>query len=94
MWGSRFRLVVDAVTALVELYFFFIGLADGSVSSFNIGLWLGILAIVAAVLGGGWMLNGNGRRGAANAVLAILAVPALLYSLFILAILITQPSWQ
>lgn len=94
MWFFRFLLAVDALAALVVVYFFFIGLADGSVSSFNMGLWLGILAVVAAILGGGWMLNGKGQRAAANAVLAILAVPTLLYGLFILVIVITQPSWQ
>lgn len=94
MWFFRFLLAVDALAALVVVYFFFIGLADGSVSSFNMGLWLGILAVVAAILGGGWMLNGKGQRAAANAVLAILAVPMLLYGLFILVIVITQPSWQ
>jgi hypothetical protein len=90
----RFLLGVDALAALIVVYFFFIGIADGSVSSFNIVLWLVILAAVAAVIGGGWTLNSKGQRAAANTVLAILAIPALLYGLFILAIVITQPNWQ
>jgi hypothetical protein len=94
MWFFRFLLGVDALAALVVVYFFFIGLADGSVSSFNMGLWLGILAAVAAVLGVGWTLNKKGQRAAANAVLAILAIPTLLYGLFILAVVITQPNWH
>ncbi len=94
MWFFRFLLGVDALAALVVVYFFFIGLADGSVSSFNMGLWLGILAAVAAVLGVGRTLNKKGQRAAANAVLAILAIPTLLYGLFILAVVITQPNWH
>jgi hypothetical protein len=60
----------------------------------NMSLWLGLLAAVAAVVGGGWMLDTNGKRGAAIAVLLILAVPGLLYTLFILLIVIAQPRWN
>lgn len=46
----RILFSIDAVIALVLLYFFFVGLGDGSVSSFNILLWLGILGATAAIL--------------------------------------------
>jgi hypothetical protein len=82
------------LVALVVVYFFIVGLADGSVSSFNMSLWLGLLAVVAAVVGGGWILDANGKRGAAIAVLLILAVPGVLYALFILLIVIAQPRWN
>jgi len=85
---------IDAAAALVALYFFFIGLADGSVSSFNITLWLAILGGIAAVLGGGWFLRASGRHSAAMKVLSILAVPGLLFGLFILLALILQPRWN
>ena len=39
----RLFLAIDAAAALVALYFFFIGLGDGSVSSFNIAIWLALL---------------------------------------------------
>jgi hypothetical protein len=51
---------IDALAGAVILYFFFVGLADGSVSSFNMGLWAAILAALAAILGGGYALNANG----------------------------------
>jgi hypothetical protein len=57
-------------------------------------LWLGLLATVAATIGGGWLLNANGRRGAAIAVLSILAVPGVLYGLFVLLVIIAQPRWN
>jgi hypothetical protein len=85
---------IDVIVAGVILYFYVIGLADGSVSSFNMSLWLAILAVLAAVLGGGLALNARGWRGAANGVLLILAVPGVLYALFVLSLIVFQPRWN
>ena len=85
---------IDAAVALVIAYFFFAGLADGSVSSFNMTLWLAIIGGVAGVLGGGWLLRAKGQRGAANGVMALLAVPGFLFGLFILLLIIVQPRWN
>jgi len=85
---------IDALAALVFLYFFVIGVGDGSVSSFNIQLWLIILLGVAAVLVGGFILNSKGSRAAANALVAVLAVPAILFALFMLTIILTNPRWN
>jgi hypothetical protein len=85
---------IDLIVAAVVLYFFVVGLGDGSVSSFNITLWMAILAGIAAVLGGGWLLNARGQRGAANGVLLILALPGFLFGLFLLAAIILQPRWN
>lgn len=90
----RLSFAFDVIVALIILYFFVIGLADGSVSDFNGGLWAAILVALAAILGGGFALNASGHRAAAVVTLMILAVPALLYGLFILLILITQPRWN
>jgi len=94
--GSWFRAlwVFDAIIAAIVVYFFTVGLVDGSVSAFNIELWLGILAGLAAVLGGSLWLSGTGRPGAANALLLVLAVPGLLYGLFMLLVIVTQPRWN
>ena len=69
LWG------VDALIALVFVYFFLVGLGDGSVSSFNIGLWLVTLACLAAVVGGSLVLRANQRSGLAVTLLLVLAVP-------------------
>jgi hypothetical protein len=90
----RFLLFVDIVTAAVILYFFFIGLADGSVSSFNMTLWLSTLAIVGVILFGGPALRRNNHPRMANLLLAVLAIPACLYGAFILMIVIAQPRWN
>jgi hypothetical protein len=94
MTFARILFVFDALLALVILYFFVIGMADGSVSAGNMSLWLGILMGLAVVLGGGWILSARGQRAAAIVLLMILAMPGFLYGLFILAIVIFQPRWN
>ena len=49
----------DALIALVFVVFFVWGLVDGSVSSFNLVLWIGILAALGGVLAG---VRGSGTR--------------------------------
>jgi hypothetical protein len=88
LWGF------DVLIALVVLYFFFIGLADGSVSSFNMGLWLLILLAVGGVVLGSVWLRSAGHRGIAKGVLLILAMPGLVFLLFFLSVLILNPRWN
>ena len=85
------------IAALVNLFamgFFIVGIGDGSVSSFNMTLWLAILATTAGVLFVGHRLHLHGRTGLAIAVLAILAVPGLLYGLFALMMIVNPPRWN
>jgi len=84
----------DSLVALVALYFFIAGLIDGSVSSFNILLWLALLGGIAIVLGGSMLLNGKGHRGPASALLSVLAFPGFCFALFMLLVLILQPRWN
>ena len=35
----RILLAIDVAAALVAVYFFVVGIGDGSVSSFNIAIW-------------------------------------------------------
>ncbi|MBX2892704.1 MAG: osmoprotectant transporter permease [Saprospiraceae bacterium] len=83
-----------AIIALVVLYFFFIGMADGSVSASNMGLWMAMLGVVAAVLLGSLWLKSQERLGLAKCVLYILAVPGFLYLLFLLLVIIGKPRWN
>ncbi len=84
----------DAICAAILLFFFFWGLSDGSVSSFNIGLWGGILAGVAAMLIGAYFMRAQGQRVLANLMLLLLALPGFFYGAFILLIIILQPNWR
>lgn len=90
----RFLFGVDLAAAAVALYFFLAGLADGSVSSFNMGIWLALLGGIAAVIAGGYALNRAGYSLLTNLVLAVLAAPACLYAAFVLMIVIAQPRWN
>jgi hypothetical protein len=87
-WG------IDAIVAAIAIYFFFVGLADGSVSSFNIGLWFVILVALAAALGGGLALHRSGRQPAALVLVTLLAIPAIVAGLFVLLVVITNPRWN
>ena len=88
LWGF------DALIALVLLYFFFTGISDGSVSSFNIGLWLIILLGLTGIMGGSLCLFSAGRSGIATAVLLLLAIPGVLFALFLLILMITASRWN
>ena len=88
LWG------IDALVALVFLVFFSIGLQDGTVSSFNAGLWAMILLALGAIVGGSLALRAKGHRVAAMVLLALLAVPALMGGVLLLAAVILQPRWN
>ncbi len=90
----KILLAIDAIVAAIVVYFFVVGLGDGSISEFNIQLWVVILLALAAIIGGGVLLDGKGYRKAANGVLLVLATPGVLYGLFLLLIVITQPRWN
>jgi hypothetical protein len=85
---------IDAITAAVILIFFITGLGDGTVSSYNGGLWAGVLAALTAIIGGGLWLRANGRLRQANMVFALLAIPAFCFGLFFLVLIISNPRWN
>ena len=86
-WG------IDVVVALVFVYFFFVGLEDGSVSSFNMGLWLVILCALGAVVGGSLSLRAAGRTRLATALVTILAIPGALIGALYLVLLAVPARW-
>lgn len=86
--------ILDAVAALVVLYFFFTGFTDGTVSGRNAGRWLLILAALAGVLGGSLWLRHHGLTSFAYALLCLVAVPALLYALYLGFALVAKPKWN
>jgi hypothetical protein len=88
LWGF------DLLIALVVVFFFFWGLSDGTVSAFNIGLWLVLLLGVGSVVWGGRKLRAAGRTGLATGLLLILAFPGFMYVLFLLVVLIGRPRWN
>ena len=85
---------INALIGVIALVFFFWGLADGSVSSFNIGLWTGLLAALAAVIGGSLWLKSIGYRRLGISLLLLFAVPGLLYATFLAIVILSGESWN
>ena len=94
MWKFWLPWTIDAVVAGIALFFFFWGLADGTVSSFNAGIWAALLGTLAIVVGGSLWLKVTGRRALGITLALVLAVPGLLVGLFFLALIIANPRWN
>ena len=90
----RFLWIFDLFISLVIVVFFFIGIMDGSVSSFNIELWLIILFVLAVLHSGSFWLKTQGYILSAIILLLVLAIPGLLFGLFMLLILLSQSPWN
>jgi len=86
-WG------LDALVLATVLVFFVIGMADGSISSFNIVIWFFMLAVPAVILGGGLVLKKLGHPIIGIILLLLLAVPGLLAVLFQLLVLLSDGPW-
>ena len=85
---------IDAVIAAIAVFFLLWGLADGSVSSFNIGLWTILLGVLAALVAGSLWLRSNGKPGVATVLAWVLAAPGLLVGLFFLVLIVGNPRWN
>lgn len=94
LWIYRVFLAVASVVALLIVIFFFWGLADGSVSSFNFAIWFVALVIALAVPIFGIQVARHGHHFAAIFVLGILALPGLVYGLFVLLVVGSGTSWN
>lgn len=85
---------LDALASLVVIYFFFVGIGDGTVSSRNMGLWTLILAVIGAVMIGSVILKHNQYNNIALGLLFILALPALFFVLYMLVALFGGERWN
>ena len=80
-----------AIMSVVPVYFFFIGLKDGSITTRNIVLWLIILLIIAGVLIGSNWLRDHDRLSMAKWLLALAAIPGALVLLYFIVVMIGKP---
>ena len=87
-WG------IAAIVTGLAVVFFVVGLADGSVSSFNAGLWALILLGTVVITAGSMILKESGRPGLGALLALVLAVPGVLAGLFLLLVLVTQQPWN
>ena len=86
--------VFNTLMALVPLYFFFVGIGDGTVSSRNIMMWLLILLAVAIVVGGSLLLKSMNQMTLAKGILIVAAIPGILAIIFYGIVIIGKPRWN
>ncbi len=85
---------IGALVALVAIYYFFVGLADGSVSGNNSGIWFLLLTVIAGVLLGSLGLKSQGYLGWAKVLLGVLAIPGFLAGIFLLSVIFFKGRWN
>lgn len=85
---------IDVIVASILVFFFLVGLADGSVSSFNMGLWLLILGVLAAVIAGSLALRAAAHVKLAKILVLVLAFPSVIVGLFFAVIVVTPGRWN
>jgi len=86
--------IFNALMSLIPVYFFFIGLQDGTVDGSNMGLWLGILAVVGLLLGGTHWLKNKGQVVAAKVLLWLSTVPCLMVILYFVIAITSNARWN
>ena len=86
--------IFNALMSLIPIYFFFIGLADGSVDSDNMGIWMILLAVVALRMGGTYWLKTKNQIKAAKVVLIIAAIPSILAIIFMSVAIFGDVRWN
>ena len=86
--------LIDALVASVFVYFFFVGIGDGTVSSVNIGLWLTIFAVLGGILGGSFVLRSKNLGILALCALCVIALPALFLLLILGVTAVYNPRWN
>ena len=86
--------IFNALMALVPIYFFFVGLKDGSITSSNIGIWFIILLVVAIVIGGSQWLKSVNQMALAKGLLIVAAIPGVFALFYFLVVIIGKPRWN
>ena len=86
--------IFNALMSLIPIYFFFLGLQDGTVDINNMSLWLGILAVVGLLLGLTYWLKNKGQVLAAKVLLWMSAIPCLMVILYFVVAITSDVRWN
>lgn len=89
----RVLFAFDALALLVLLFFFADGLQYSSGGDY-LSTWLPILLVPIGVLAGAWALHRNGKHGAANGLLGLLAAPVVIYMVFVGLFIVLDPDMR
>ena len=86
---------INAIVALAVFCLAIFNLiSDGARSPSEVGQWLLGLVMAILVLGGTWWLRSAGHTALATGIVMVLAVPALLFGLFMIALHFYKSPWK
>ncbi len=86
--------IFNALMSLIPIYFFFVGLADGSITSRNLGLWGIILLVIAVILCGSLWLKSHDQMTLAKGLLLLAAIPGVLVIFYFVIVMTSKPRWN
>jgi hypothetical protein len=86
--------IFNALMALIPVFFFFIGLGDGSVNGENMGLWMIILTVIGLIIGGTYWLKTRNQLAAAKVILIIASIPSLIAILYAAMFMFSDVRWN
>lgn len=85
---------LDAIAGLIVSFFFFSGLADGTIGSDNGLLWLLIMLIVCGVLLGSIHFRREEKMALSWLLIGIMLLPALLFLIIVLIAMFGNVRWN
>ena len=94
LWLFWISCGIDVLMGAIALVFLFIGLADSSVNADNIGIWMGAMAALAVIIGGGLWLKKAGHMVLGMSLLLVLAIPSFLSGLFLFWFVVSGTQWR
>lgn len=92
LFGTLFAL--NLLAAMVAFGFFIIGLADGTVTTFNILIWAAMLGFLFSMPFAAWLVRLRGHQRLGTLLLLPLAGVAVLGGVAILVLMVAAPSWR
>jgi hypothetical protein len=87
-------LAIDTLVPIIAIFYFFVGLADGSVSSRNMLLWIVLLAALVLLWLACLYLYKAGWIKLAWTIAILLGLPAMIGLLYILMIMFGNVRWN
>ena len=90
LFGTLFA--INLAAALVAFAFFIVGLADGTVTTFNILIWAAMLGLLFSMPWAAWLVRLRGRQLLGTVLLLPVAVVATVGAVVMLVLIASAPS--
>ena len=92
LFGTLFA--INILAALVAFGFFIIGLADGTVTTFNILIWAAMLGTLFSLPFLAWLMRLRGHARVGTVLMLPVAGVAVIGGLVLLVMMISPPNWR